>query len=347
MFSRENIKTIIKIPLFLAIGFGILYFVYIKQSRAYQQECILKGIAAADCNLMKKVYTDFIHSNVFYLLLVLFMFFLSNVARALRWKMMLQTMDINPKFSSAFHSIMLGYFANLGIPRIGEFVRAGALAKKENTKFDKVMGTIVLDRLLDFISLGIVFLLALYFSYDKIIDFIMANSDLSNKMPTQQQNYYLLAILVLSGGLVILLFRNKTFKSSVIGKKITGFIKGLIEGFKSIKSIKKPGLFIFYSVFIWSMYFLMNYFGFKAFHATSGLGLQAAIVILAYGSLGIVIPSPGGMGTYHFLVTEALRLYGISGSDGFSYANIIFILIQIVGIVFFGIIALFALNRKR
>ena len=347
MISKENTKNLIKIPLFLAVGLGILYFVYTKQNQAYQQECMLNGIAAADCNLLKKVYSDFIHSNIFYLFLVIFMFFLSNVSRALRWMMMLKPLGINARFSSAFHSIMLGYFANLGIPRIGEFARAAAFAKRENTKFDKVMGTIVLDRLLDFISLGIVFVLALYFSYDKIMEFIASNTDLSNKFSSIGSNYYFWAIVIIAFLGFIFILKNKKFKNSFIGKKIINFIKGLLEGFKSIKAIEKPGLFIFHSIFIWTMYFMMNYFGFKAFSATANLGLQTAIVTLAYGSLGIVIPSPGGMGTYHFLILEALKLYGINGSDGFSFANIMFFSIQIIGIIFFGILALFFLNKKR
>ena len=90
----------------------------------------------------------------------------------------------------------------------------------------------------------------------------------------------------------------------------------------------------------------MNPLGFLAFEPTAKLGLDAALVVFTFGSLGIVIPSPGGMGTYHFLVIEALKLFGVSGSDGFSFANIIFFSVQIIGIIFFGVLALIALNRR-
>jgi len=321
-----------------------MYFVYISQSEAYKQECILKGIAEKDCSLLKKVYGDFVHSNLLYLLGVIFLFFLSNISRAIRWQMMMKPIGVDAKFKTAFHSIMLGYFANLGIPRIGEFVRAGALAKKENVKFDKVMGTIVLDRLLDVISLLIVFLITIMISSGQILNFISSNSDLADKINNILGSKVFWFVIV--AGIVVMLFfiKSKKFKNSFIGKKVFSFLKGIVEGIKSIRSVRKPGWFLFHSIFIWFMYFMMNYVGFKAFLPTAGLGLKAAVTVFTFGSLGIVIPSPGGMGTYHFLVIEALKLFGINGSDGFSYANIIFFSVQIIGIIAFGILALFSLN---
>ena len=344
--SQKNLKSVLKFLLFLGIGASILYFVYLKQSEAYKQECILKGIDAINCNLIKKVYNDFISTNIFVLLSVIFIFFLSNVSRAIRWQMLLKPIGVNASFKIAFHSIMLGYFANLGLPRVGEFVRAGALAKKEKVKFDKVMGTIVLDRLLDVISLLLVFLITLIVSSRKIIDFIANNSNFSEKISGIINNpiiWFGLALFLI--GLLFLL-KSKGLKNSMFGKKVTNFIQGLLTGIKSIRSVEKPGWFIFHSIFIWLMYFIMNPLGFLAFEPTAKLGLDAALVVFTFGSLGIVIPSPGGMGTYHFLVIEALKLFGVSGSDGFSFANIIFFSVQIIGIIFFGVLALIALNRR-
>ncbi len=343
----KYIKTILKFLLFAGVGIGILYFVYQRQSNAYHQECILKGISEQDCSLVAKVYEDFINSNIFYLFMVIFLFTLSNISRTLRWQMMLKPIGIKAGFFSSFNSIMLGYFANLGLPRVGEFVRAGALAKKENVKFDKVMGTIVLDRIIDVISLLIVFVITILISSGKLLNFIKDNGDLSNKIINIVNNpvYWFVFVILFVGGFFI--SKSNKVKNSFIGKKVLNFIQGLITGIKSIKSIEKPYLFIFHSVFIWTMYFMMNYVGFLAFEPTSKLGIDAAIVVFTFGSLGMVIPSPGGMGTYHFLVIEALSLFGISGSDGFSYANIIFFSIQIFGIIFFGIIALIMLNTLK
>ena len=344
MELSKLLKNLLKFIVFVGVGFGILYFVYQRQNAAYQQECILKGISSEDCSLISKVYDDFVNSNLYYLFLVIFLFTLSNVSRALRWRMMLKPIGISASFFSSFNSIMLGYFANLGLPRVGEFVRAAALAKKENVKFDKVMGTIVLDRIIDVISLLIVFVVTILISSGKLINFIRDNGDLSDKMMKIINNpvYWFFGVSFLI--LAFFILKSNKFKNSFIGIKILNFIQGILTGIKSIKSIKNPGIFIFHSIFIWVMYFMMNYVGFLAFEPTSGLGIDAAIVVFTFGSLGMVIPSPGGMGTYHFLVIEALKLFGISGSNGFSYANIIFFSIQIFGIIFFGIIALIMLN---
>ena len=341
------LKNLLKFIIFAGIGVGILYFVYQRQSEAYHQECILKGIDSEDCSLVSKVYDDFVNSNLYYLFLVIILFTLSNISRALRWQMMLKPIGINAGFLSSFNSIMLGYFANLGLPRVGEFVRAGALAKKENVKFDKVMGTIVLDRIIDVISLLIVFIVTIVISSGKLLSFIKDNGDMSDKLMKIINNpvYWFIGISFLV--LIFFILKSDKFKNSFVGIKILNFIKGILTGIKSIKSIENPGLFIFHSIFIWVMYFMMNYVGFLAFEPTSGLGIDAAIVVFTFGSLGMVIPSPGGMGTYHFLVIEALKLFGISGSDGFSYANIIFFSIQIFGIIFFGLIALIMLNTGR
>jgi uncharacterized membrane protein YbhN (UPF0104 family) len=91
------------------------------------------------------------------------------------------------------------------------------------------------------------------------------------------------------------------------------------------------------------MYFLMTYFCFKAFEPTAHLGALAALLIFVFGSLGMIIPTPGGMGSYHALVIAGLMLYGINQNDAFSFAMIIFFTINIFGNILFGIIALILL----
>jgi len=109
-------------------------------------------------------------------------------------------------------------------------------------------------------------------------------------------------------------------------------------------------LFILHSVNIWLMYYLMTYFCFLSFALTAELSPVIALVVFVFGGWGIVIPSPGGMGTYHFLATTALGFYGISGDDGFSWSNISFFTIQLGCNVSVGLLALLLLpmiNRKE
>lgn len=345
--KKVYFKNFLKFLLFLSIGIAILGYVYVKQNAAYQADCLQKGVDPQSCNLLSKVYNDLISCNWYYLFLVLFIFFLSNVSRTIRWQMMLKSIGIKADFKPAFHSIMLAYFANLAISRVGEITRATALAKKQNLNFNKIMGTVILDRALDVISLILIFLLTLLVSSGKLMNFVKKNNNLAEKINNLISNPIIWIIVILIFVISIIILKSNRFKESTLGKKIYHFFQEIFIGMKSFKNVDKPGWFIFHSVFIWVMYFLTTWIGFKTIDATTSLGFDAALTVFTFGSLGIVIPSPGGMGTYHFLVIEALKLYGVSGSDGFSFANIIFFSIQIIGIVLFGIIAIFALNIKK
>ena len=126
-------------------------------------------------------------------------------------------------------------------------------------------------------------------------------------------------------------------------QKILNIVKGFAEGVKSIRKVDRPGWFIFHSIFIWLMYYSMTYMCFKSFEPTAQVGMLAGLVVFVLGGWGMVIPSPGGMGTYHFLVQTGLSMYGISGDDGFSLANIAFFSINLGTNVLIGILALILL----
>jgi glycosyltransferase 2 family protein len=113
--------------------------------------------------------------------------------------------------------------------------------------------------------------------------------------------------------------------------------------------LENPVVFIFHSLNIWLMYYLMTYFCFFAFEPTMHLTPLAALTVYVFGTFGMVIPSPGGMGTYHFLATSALLLYGVKGDDAFSFANIMFFSIQIFYTIIVGVVSIFLiryLNKK-
>lgn len=339
-------KNLLKFLLFLGIGVAILAYVYVVQNKAYQEDCVLKGIKSENCNLLRKVYNDFINSNLFYLVLVNFLFFISNVSRAVRWQMMLRSIDIKARFRDAFNTIMLSYLVNLGLSRVGEFARAAALAKKEKLNFNKIMGTVILDRLLDMISLILVFIFTIAISSGELVAFIKRNNNLTEKINRFISNPIIWVIGIAMLVILFFILKSNYFRNTKFGERVIRFIKETIIGLKSIKKIKNPAWFVFHSILIWLMYFLMNWAGFKAFGPTQLLGFVPAVLVFTFGSLGILIPSPGGMGTYHFLVIEALKLFGVSGSDGFSYANMIFFSVQIIGVIFFGVIALLMLNMS-
>lgn len=334
------LKTILKSTVFFGIGFGILYFLYIRQQEAYLAECALKNIAEADCNLLDKVWADIKSADYFYIGIALILYMLSNVARALRWKQLLEPLGYRPTFFNSLASIMAGYLTNLGIPRSGEFIRAGLLSKYESLKPEKVMGTIVTDRLADLISLLVVIGLTFLLSFSQIYSYLQRNAVFGGGFLEALSFNLLVGIFLIVLVLLYLAYRfRRAIKEHRFYLKLKDVLRGFWEGIKSVLALKRPGLFIFYSLIIWLCYYLMTYVIFFAYGPTTHLSPLAGLVVFVFGTLGIVIPSPGGMGSYHFLIGEGLALYGINGGDAFAFANILFFSVQIFVNVLFGILA--------
>jgi uncharacterized membrane protein YbhN (UPF0104 family) len=338
---NKLLKNILQFLLSLGLGSTILYFVYQSQSKTYVAECIAKGTAAADCNLMDKLVGDFQQTNFGWIALVMLAFLASNYSRTAKWMLLLKPMGYRPKFINGFLSILVAYFANIFIPRIGEVIRAGVFSKYEKIPVEKVMGTIVVDRVVDVLCLLLAFGLALVFEFEKIWGYINQQSGQTGEAGGSGK-WLVLAGLAAVGVLVFLL-RNKLAQTALF-QKIMKMVAGFWEGIKVVGKLERPWLFVFHSLNIWLLYFIMTWLGFKAFGPTSHLDLSAALTVFAFGTLGMVIPSPGGMGTFHGLVIWVLTsFYAIKGDDAFSVANIIFFLIQIGLNAVMGLLALLVL----
>ncbi|TXB62023.1 lysylphosphatidylglycerol synthase transmembrane domain-containing protein [Phaeodactylibacter luteus] len=335
---KKTIINIFKFLLFLGTGLFILYLVYNSQNAAYQEECALKGIPGSECSLLQKVVTDFQEANYFWVLMVLAAFTLSNFSRAARWRMLIRPMGYEPKFINAFFTIVLGYFANLGLPRMGEVVRGATFAQYEKIPVEKVMGTIVSDRVIDVISILLVTGLALLLEFDTIWAFVNEKADLGRL--ANLGNLLLAAGAIGLAGLGLIYLFRKPLSRTTVYQKVYNLAMGFWQGIKTVSQLDRPFLFLLHSLNVWFMYFMMTYLCFFAFAPTSGLSAVAALTVFVFGGWGIVIPSPGGMGTYHFLAQTALAMYGISGDDGFSWANISFFSIQLGCNVLIGLLAL-------
>lgn len=345
---NKTVKQILQFLFFASIGATILYLLYQSNSEKYLVQCIADGNAPEDCVLLDKIWNDFVTSKISWLLIVIVIFMLSNLFRTWRWLMLLKPLGYKPRFINAFMAIMISYFANLGIPRLGEVLRASALAKYDNVDIEKGMGTIVTDRIMDIVGLLVVILLAICIEYDTLMTFI---SDKMSSGDGSSSNVLIyLGILAIAGmtGLYIVI-RHTSFLKSKFGKKILGLVLGFKDGLLSIFSLERPWLFVAHTVGIWVCYYLMTYLAFFAFEPTAHLGASEGLVTFIFGTLGIVFPSPGGMGSYHLFIQEALTIYGVDPSDGFSFANILYFSIQLFCNVVFGLLSLLLLpliNKK-
>lgn len=339
---NKQLLNVLRFVVFVGVGVGILALMYNSMQSAYLEQCELDGVAEADCSLLDKLVADFRSANPFWLLMTLAAFSLSNLSRAIRWNMMLRTLGKTPRLLNAFLTINLGYFANLGFPRLGEIVRAATMARYEKISLERVVGTIVVGRTIDVIMLLSITGIALLLGREKLWNAATELIEVGDKVSTLQT----LAAAAIGLGVVCMAlawWQRARILSSTIGQKVIGIIKGFAEGLQTALRVDKPWLFFLHSINIWVMYVLMTWFVILAFSPTSHLGFEPSLVTFVSGGWGIVIPSPGGMGTYHFLTREALFLYGIERLDGFSWANISFFTINIGCNVLIGGIALLAL----
>jgi len=244
----------------------------------------------------------------------------SHLLRALRWRLIMEPLGYKPSIMNTYLAVLIGYLANLAVPRLGEVLKCSIIAKYEKVPADKIVGTIVAERAFDVLSLGIVFLLALLFQFNVIEagwHQLMAQKE-HNASPSNRFNYLFIVIVLI----VILIFGFYIFKSKM-QKTILSFkniIKGIWEGVISATKLKKHNLFFLYSFGIWFMYLLATYIGLMGTEGTAS-SFATAISCLAYASIGMII-TPGGIGAYAYLMAKVLELNGIDYTLGLANGTI-------------------------
>ncbi len=272
--------------------------------------------------------------------------FAAFVSRGIRWNYLLETMGYRAKKSNAIAAVTGGYLANLGIPRIGEIARCTFLNQKEKIPVDKLFGTILLERTIDSLMLGICLGLTFIFQFNQIGDFFaeIFNLRKADEAEPSFTLYYVLITFVLVG--LILFLARKPILRLPFFQKIKGFLLGLKEGFLSAFKMKRKGAFIFHTLLIWGLYYLMTYVCFFALDQTKHLNPADGLFVLVVGGMGMVVPSQGGIGSYHLAVKIGLMGLGYSAATGLLLATIIHAG-QTLMTLFSGGIALLYLYLKK
>jgi len=316
----------------------MLYFLWQLQSEAYGRYCAENGIAQGECSLTQKLIDDYRGAKYSWLIIVCGVFMLSNILRALQWKQLVDSMGYKARLSTTFYTLMIGYFANLIPPRVGEFIKAGLFSKYEDVPYEKVFGTIALTRIVDLVFLGLLMLLGFALYTDDMVSYVGAN--ISTTQIGIMVGVGLIGLIVAWRGYV---YMNKIESQNPLFLKVRKVIDGFVEGIDSLRLVKHKGLFLGYSFGIWFMYLMMHYLAFFAYEPTAHLTFLDSILAFDFGALGMVIPSPGGMGSYHALLGEALKILGVDSISAFSFAMITFFTINVFCNVLFGILGLILL----
>jgi uncharacterized membrane protein YbhN (UPF0104 family) len=327
--KKKLFVTILQYIVFLGLGIAIIYYMLGKLTDEEKVEMIAS---------IKEV-------RLWLLIPTLIVGFLSHYFRALRWKLMLEPLNIRPTTYNTTFAVLIGYIVNLAIPRAGEVAKCTVLARYEKAPVDKTIGTIVAERIFDTLCLGIITLAAFALQSDVIGDYAL---DVFGKIAGKKTSYMGMhpAFILLGMGAVfflLLFFIYRRNKES----KISRFIKGLVDGVRSIFKLEKHWQFFGYTVLIWGSYWFLLMIAFWSLPVTEHLSMQTALVVLVFGSVGMIV-TQGGIGAYPYLIMRILQFYGIEIVAGQAFGWVSWT-VQTVIILILGIISLILLpiyNRK-
>lgn len=306
--DRKRLSAVLKYFFFLGLGFLLLWLSFHKLD-------------------MNQLWLEIKKADYEYLFIALVFAILSHVIRAARWNLLINSMGYRTRLSTTFFSLMVGYMANTALPRMGEFMRCGVLSKKEKIPFNALFGTVISERLFDIFVLLLIIFFVVLFQIDAVGEFL--EKIFSPMFHSFSSNVYFLAFaVVLTIALFLLvIWLLYTFKEQIkkwpFFDKIRLFMDGLWNGIKTVLSMKKKWLFLFYTFLIWLLYALMTWVPLKMYAETGHMTFVDGITLLAIGSLGMVAPVPGGIGTYHIIVKSFLvNVYGVDQVIAGSFATI-------------------------
>ncbi len=329
LILKKIVLKIINFLAFFAIGAFIFWLVYKDQ----------------DIDRIKSVLKNDV--NYFWIVISLFIGLLSHFSRTVRWGLMIEPISHKPRFINTFLAVMVGYLMNMVFPRMGELSRCGVLSRYEKVSFTKLLGTVVAERAVDMVSLLVLLVIVIFSQFGQMLRFLGENPEIEAKVLALITSPLL--IIGLMALLILAYIFRKTLQHTLFYKKVFTILMNLKEGFISVRSVNKKGWFIFHSVAIWILYYLMLYSVFFAFDFTSRLGPIAGLTTFVLASFGMVAPVQGGIGAWHFMAMEALALYGVSKDNGVIFAFVahgsMTAMIIIIGII--SVLVLPFINRRK
>jgi len=319
----KELKKILKIILPIALGVFLVWYSYRITSEEDRIQ-IIRYIKEAD---------------LFWVGISVFIGVLSHISRAIRWNYLLEPLGYAPKVTNNIFIILMAYFANLGIPRSGEVLRATALATYEDVPFQKGFGTIVTERVVDLLMLLLIILIALFSQTEIILDFL-------NEKGVGLTTTLIFLCVGFIGLLFIMGFLKRS--SSRFAIKVRDFMKGLLDGVLSIFKMKHKWHFVIHTIFIWGAYVLM--FWVIKFTVPETINLSFGQLLVAFvGGAFAMSTTNGGIGLYPIAVSKSLNIFGITAVSGNAFGWIMWIS-QTLMVVFFGAISFLLLpllNRNK
>lgn len=331
---KKNTKSIIQFLVLLSVGI-LLAWLSIKSVWAEKD----------------KIIESFQTANYVWVFIAILISLLSHYLRAFRWNYLLKPLGHQVKPFNALGAVLVGYFANYGIPRMGEITRCTLVTKYDKVPFEIALGTVITERIVDTLLLLVIFVLTLFAQFSQLTS--LTSQYLFNPLMAKLHGVseHPLKLVVLISVIVLLsvfLFLIRKKIANLLNSKLGSIIKGFGKGLSSIKDIDKKFQFIALSIAIWLCYFYSLYVCFFAFTGTSHLGHSECLVLMLFGTFGVVF-SPGGLGAYPAIVTSLLLFYGIDKISAVAFPWMAwtsqFVLIVVLGVLSLILLPLF--NKEK
>jgi uncharacterized protein (TIRG00374 family) len=322
------IKSGFKFVFFLSLGLTLIWY-SVHNFSAQDIEKLMEMVGGAD---------------KLTILYCIFIVMLSHFIRSLRWQMMIMPLGQTPRLSNVFYAVLTGFFFNLIFPRLGEIMKCSLIGKYEKISVDKLVGTMVAERIIDLCCLILVIILTIITQLSLVGDY---TQELINAFSTKFK-MSLVPILIFSTiillivGLVVKYLKNSNLRWVI---KIKTLLSGVLEGLMAIMKMKHKAYFLLYTIGIWFLYLASIRVGFPAIAGLAHLGWVPSLTILTFGSFAM-IATQGGIGAYQLAVQKTLGLYGINALTGLAFGWLLWA-VQTILMLVTGPISLLLLYLQR
>lgn len=254
---------------------------------------------------------------------------MAHLSRARRWILLIEPLQHKPGLWNTINAVLFGYLANYALPRLGEVSRCIALGKKEKIPVDALLGTVIIERTIDLVSMFIILFFLLIARFEKFgaffSDYIF--DPISTRVASIFGQTFLFWLLVGSVVVVIILlliiFRKQIMRTKPV-QKILEILRGVSQGLQTVLHMERKWEFLFHTLFIWFNYAMMTWvIVFALPHITGDLKFMDGIFLLVIGSLGMAVPVQSGIGAFHWIVSRGLHyVYGLELSEGLVFATL-------------------------
>lgn len=324
--AKNNVKRSLQMAVVLILAISLIYWQY-------------SSLSPSELGDIKAALRATRWSYLVYAILI---GLASHMMRALRWRLLLERTGHEVSARNTTLAVLSGYLANTLVPRLGEVIRCSSLTRTDAVPFEKSLGTVISERIFDTICLLLIFVLIFALQYQLLADYgneLITRFLYEDGAPKTAKIVLLIGFGLLGILLVFLVLRKAQ------NPRLKALIGNMLQGLKSIFTLKKKPLFVLYTVAMWFLYVAMVFVALKAVPQTEHLGWMPALAVTAVGSIAIIF-TPGGIGAYPPIAAGILALYGVEYTSGLATGWVSWMM-QTVTVLVLGILAASLLSWAR